>query len=1190
MQSSDLEALILNYMNDISPVKHHIQSFNEFITVGLPHIGKNIFAIDRTVKNDRNQTLFDRKWKSTRIKVKFIQLEVGDPIYSTLAGQTQILYPSVCRNNLSSYVAPLSIGAKITFIAQLENDRIEKKKVYIPMIQFSSVPIMVRSIKCSTYDESKSILFNMNEDPYDIGGYFIINGQEWVIDALENIKFNSPHLRKHMTDREIVRCEFISQSGGAFENSSQIIIKYMKDGMINIVIRSTKFVEMEIPFYIIYRLFGMTSDKDITETIIFENDNTLSRQMKYIIENAFHVSAGEFARIQYVTNHVQVVTEVAEILATKAPKKSSYQLMDNVVRNLNTNLLSSMDNIFIPHMGLNQSDRLKKIKFLGLLIRKTILVSLEMINESDRDSYSRKRVYTAGVSLAKMFKSMFNSTVVSPIKRNLIRLIVDNSFEKIRDEQIVNEFRNAIQQSKLGKSLETAITTGNKAEDSTLGRQNAFKRISSQLMERKNQLHVISTIRNITTHSMLNTAKQSARSDQMRRVHPSFTGFICPIQSAETGTPVGMKKQMALSCSVTNSDDEFIFKEFLLRDPDIIKLNDIVTHMTNIFVNGEWIGCCQKPILLVNKYKEYRRKGQHISKYTSIIWDPVSDDIQFWLDLGRLYRPLLIVYNNIDEYDKAINDGGHIEFSQYIKITPAHIKKLRINEIKIDDLVAEGIVEYITPDEQEQCLIAPSLDKLMSHSNDVVQRYTHCDIAISQCGYAALMSILGNYTQPVRSTLVTAQTRHAGGWYSMNAPHRLDINRYMQYSTETPLIPTITNQMVMSNGSNIIMAYMCTGDNQEDSTELNKASCDRGLFAGTFYKVHKIIVEPDEIIQTPIPHLTKHIRAGASYGNLIDGIIAVGSIVTKGTVLVSKLSRLPESDKSEYQYEDRSVVYKKSEPVCVIAVLRPTNGKSFCIIKISSYRIIAIGDKMSSRSGCKTIVAKRRRQSDMPFTESGMTPDIIINPHSVPTRMVIGQIIENVMSSIAAKKGIVPDGTMFRNINQYEISNELLKYGFRANGKVRMFNGKSGDWFDTAIYIGPSFQQRLQKFIIDDTILTGDVCSTDAITGLPVGSSAGGGGLRIGEYGAWVLESHGAMINLMEKFHDDGDGRPLYICKTCGHVAIYNATYNKHICNICRDMSEIYRVESTRTANIILNELEASNIDVTFKLQPIQSW
>lgn len=1193
LSKEDMLEFIYATIYQFGLIGHNIDGYNELVTSGINKIMTQLFDIDRTISNDK----LNDPIKTFRIQIKFYNVQIGKPKCVTyIPGKYSDLTPYTARLSGVPYAGTITLQATSILTANYENGQIDVKTTEIPVFQIGEFPIMIGSVKCNTHNVTKACLKQLNEDPVDFGGYFITKRGEYIVDLLENIRYNSVHTHLQMGYKEYVRSEFLSQPGGAFDNSSMLTVRYNENGQITIEINSMSSEKIKLPFYVIYRLFGMTSDRDITSTIVFDMNDTsiITTRILEILEIAFHLTESVHTDLMYDINHESVVQKVSRYMTML-----KYNNVEGVIQYINNNTLKNLDQIILPHMGNTPNTRINKLRFIGLIIYKTLLVYFKIIPPIDRDSYRNKRVHGSGISLAKAFKTQVNNSIVNPIYKQFKKELKNNAWNNITHNTVYEVFKEALATSELNKAMEQAITSGNKTI--IIKRKASTNRVSSQVLERKNILNTCSALRTVVTQNAGNSSKQTDRADMMRRVHPTYTGYICVAQSADSGEKVGMRKQLAITATVCTAEEVLPFKNKLMED--IIPLNDIsnedILHrkLARVFINGNWVGCHERSYELVKKYRYYRRTKQFVEPRTTIYWDSNINEVEFWLDVGRLIRPLLIVDSNIDEYDQALRDvfnkkpgAKRIEFVQNIRLTKKHIQLLNTKEITLNDLIDEGIVEYIAPEEQENCLIAESIDELRKNKNNVVMQYTHCDIEQAILGLAALISPYGNHTQPARITHSTNHARQSGGWYALNFPFRTDKNRFFQFYNEIPLVKTITNDLLPTNGSNIIIAYTSYGgNNQEDSAIVCQASIDRGLFNGAFFRYELVEKKKGEEFMNPKSEITKNSKTNASYEKLENGFIKEGSIVRYGDVLVGKVIKLTNTSSDQiYQYIDRSIIYKLTEPAVVERVLLPkdVNDEVFGIIKLRYERPLRTGDKLSSRCGNKSIVASILQQSDMPFTESGMTPDLIINPHSFPSRMTIGQLIETTVGKICARKGAITNGTSFLPIDYSKIIDELLSLGYRYNGLERMYNGMTGEYFDSAIFIGPNLEQRIQKFVLDDEQVVAGSGPTDATTGQPLGGKHVQGGLKVGEMEQWALVSHGAMLNMYEKISTDSDGRIMHICRNCGNLAVLNEYKEIYICKICEEYADIVAVETTKSAMLFVEELAASNISMKFGVTP----
>lgn len=1189
----DMLSCMLAFVKGIGLVDHNISGFNELITKGINKIMTQQFAINRIITNTRAGEPITH----FKINIRFKNAKIGYPTRTVFMANCTELHPTSSRKDGHPYSGAITLEATVELTAIYNNSAPEVKTIHVPTFQIGEFPIMVGSERCITHQMTREALKQCEEDPNDPGGYFIAKRGEYSVDLLENIRYNSMHTHLNMVYNELVRTEFLSQPGGSFSNSSMLTVRYYVSGQLTIEISSTVSSKIALPFYIIYRLFDMCSDIDIAKTIVFDiNDkSTITKRILEVLNKAFHLADSAYSGLIYEKNKTAIIEKIGHLISSHAASQKN-DSSENFTKYINNEVINSLDKVILPHMGETENSRIKKLRYIGLIIHKTLLVHFGVLSPVDRDSYHNKRVHGAGISLAKTFKTLTNSCLVTPLYKQFRKTLGTNQWSEITENAVFDIFKTVIatNASDLTKGLIQPLVVGNQAVIIT-GRKVTNNRVSCQLLERKNMLNVYSSERTVVTQTTGNSSKQTKRADLMRRVQSSYSGFICVAQSADSGEKVGMRKQLAMTSSVCSEGETVILKDKLIGE--IIPLDKVQSEimlrdkLARVFVNGEWIGCCKDPHLLVKKFRLMRRKKEGIEPKTTIYHNFTTNEIDFWLDVGRLTRPLFIVDNNIDEYDKMIRSGKKINFVQNIRLTPAHVTKLKQKKLSIDDLLNEGLIEYISPEEQENCYIAESIDELKKNKNNVYNQFTHCDIEQAILGLAALISPYGNHTQPARITHSTNHARQAGGWYAFNYPYRTDKNRFFQFYNEMPLVKTVVYDLLPSNGMNVIIAYASYGgDNQEDSAIVSQASVDRGLFNGVMFKTEIVELKKGELFTTPDATITKGLKQGVNYAKLENGFIRKGSVVRLGDVMVGRVEKINKqnSDTSIYQYIDKSVVYKPDEPAIIDDVLRlrGVDDQEFCVVKLRYERPLRTGDKLASRCGNKSIVATLLSESDMPFTEDGLKPDIIINPHSFPTRMTIGQLIETTMGKICAKKGIITDGTSFLPIDHYKIMEELVELGFRYNGQERMYNGKTGEYFDTSIFIGPNLEQRIQKFVLDDEQVVAGSGPTDPTTGQPLGGKHLQGGLKIGEMEEWAICSHGAMFNSYEKLSTDSDGRKMYICRNCGNFAVFNEYHNIYLCKICNEYADIVEIDGSKSAQLVIEELAASNIGIKFEVTP----
>lgn len=1195
MEETDLLSLLKLMITSESFVNHNIKGYNELLDGGINQIVSHLFSIDRLVSNERVQTIEDSKISQYHIQAKFHDVTIDYPSYTVYTkGKQAKLYPNNSRNSGRAYASLVHFRATITLTAFYKDGHQSVKTVTTTKFPLGNLPIMVGSSRCHTNNCTPSMKFELEEDPTDKGGYFILKGHEYTIDLSENIKYNITHLHKNAHSSEFVRAEFLSQPGGPFENSSQVRIKYRTDGQILIEINSIKFEKVKLPFFMIYKFFGMMSDEEITKTIVYdiEDKSKITQEMLIILNGAFHLASKEFMPYIYSNDQEEIIKLIATKIVNHMPM-DKIQNDEAAMKYAIGYAINGLDEIFLPHMGKLPSDRIKKLIFLGRIIRNILLCHLGIVPVTDRDNFKNKRIHGAGVSMMKIFKTLVNNNVITPILSALKRLLKNDPWDAINEKIIEVIILGAISND-FSKAIITAITSSKNEQDAN--RRVIANRIASSIFERKNGLNAISSLRTIATVNN-SSSTNTDRARMMRSVHPSMTGFICVSQSNDTGKIVGMRKQLAVTATTCIADDSNLLNAYLCSDNDIIVLTKAdLTDMYRrnfsiVMLNGKWIGFCEHAYKLVQKYRGYRRAGKIMSIHSTIYWDPIKNEVEFWLDVGRIRRPLLIVYNNIEEYDDACRKGKPIEFKQWINLTMDHIKQIRAGKLTLAQLVSMGICEYITVEEQENSFLAPNYTELMENQHNVCKQYTHCDIQQSILGIVAHVSPFAGYTQPARITMCTNHARQAGGWYAMNFPFRADKNRFFQFYCEQPLVMTLANEYILPNNNNVIIAYLSYGgDNQEDSAIISKAAADRGMFAGVFFKYEMGSIDfRNETFCNPNPAITKNMKPGANYSKLENGVIKAGSVVKKDDILIGITSKITNAKKDDqFQFIDKSIIYKQNEPCYVedILTLRNDNDELFVVVKLRFRRFITVGEKLSSRSGNKSIVAKTLSESDMPFTESGLKPDLIVNMHSFPTRMANGQLIEGNFEKVCAASAKFYDGTAFLKANLQALTDDLMGHGFRYNGKERMYNGRTGEYFDAAIFIGPTAEQRLQKFVLDDEQVVGISGPTDQRTGQTRGGKHVQGALKVGEMEEHCFDSHGSMQMLYEAVHIDADGRETYICRGCGYNGVYKQIKGIYMCNHCGSNADLVKVETTKSAMLVAKELESANIQMRYGLRP----
>lgn len=936
-------------------VHHHISSANDLYNIGIPQIITQVFKVEKDIIPKRTSTPEDKMVERVHVLIKFTDVFIERPTtINYYSGKEEVLYPNAALNGDKTYSANLRVNANITATAYMNNGTKKVRTDEIKRFKLCRVPVMVKSVLCNTYNCSKETLMQLHEDPSDPGGYFIIKGIEWSIDCIENILFNQIRVFKNEGyNKEIMRVEFVSKPGDSNQNSDYCRIRLLNDNQLTCEVVRNNLKGVQIPFYLLFRVLGWSSDKQMFDNIVYGYGNDISTNMINYVIDCINAKYTRISGGRYVYNQTDVMKLIIDDLKYTEFK---YLELDKKPENYHIamdKLFNLLDTYFLPHIGLTVESRPQKLRYLGLIIRKLFLVKMGNMEPTDRDSYKSKRLHAAGTSYAKTFKTYFNASIIQQIKRRLVKDFRSMTFSQV---DLASSVKSSVYGADFERSIMQAITSGNKSRIK-VNKKSQTNRLSSQLIDRKNQIAMISTLRQVTAPNT-DSSKQSERANKMRRVHMSFLGYIGMCYSSD-GEKVGINKQLALFASILGSTSSIVIKKILMDDSEMIPLDKTTPTMIyekdlrNVYVNGEWIGCVKDCLSLVKKYRKMRRDFK-INPLTTIYWDNTQDEAYFWVDVGRPVRPLMIVYNNKRDPEKfPANSYKKGKFTQGIGIGRKIIDGLNTKKYNMQYLIRNNLVEYITTEEQENCYVCPYFDQLRQNKNNELKEYTHCDIPQSLMSLSTITGPFANHNSPPRITFQGNQCRQTCGVFALNWPFRCDKDTFLQYVCETPLVKTVASKYIFPNGSNVMVAIACySGYNQEDSLVINKGSIDRGLFNGCKFTFKKTELEQREEFGNPDIATTSDIKAG-SYAKLKEGIIKKGTHIEKGDAIIGKYVRLPKTSEQELPMSDRSIIYKEQEKGIVhsVTVDRNEDDERFCKVCIRKPRRVSIADKFSSRAG-----------------------------------------------------------------------------------------------------------------------------------------------------------------------------------------------------------------------------------------------
>jgi DNA-directed RNA polymerase II subunit RPB2 len=1099
-------------------IDHHIESYNDLIDNILPKIISNIFPLKINVKKSNIDT----------IKLSIDNIRLERPFYTEKNGCSRVMTPHIAR--LKKYTYSLQVIVDIT----IENIFDNNNSLYnLKNIILCKIPIVVKSKYC-VYKEDV-----FNECKYDTGGYLIINGNEKVLITQEKVVPNIIHL--YPSPNNNTKYKFISE----VKSSSPIAFGVVKTCSIRLTNKSIiydrklyiKFprIKKDLPISIIFRALGCLTDKEILYYIIdndgSEIDNLLIKMLnKTLCENENIYTSMD--SISYISNHINL---------------SNNSFSNDIKIDYTKNIIK---NDLLPHLD---SD-LKKLHYLGLMINKLLKYSLGLIEPSNRDSYNNKRMEVAGVLMGNLIYQGLNK-ISKDIKLYINKNISDDTLS-IKDNQLINELNisKIIKPNYIENILKSALATGNWGLKNTINRQGV-----SQVLNRLTSMSTISHLRRIST-----PIDSSGKLIGPRKLQNTQWGYICPSETPE-GHSIGVVKNFSVTCEITKDID--IDPILYYMNDYIIEINkiDIFKHNKNkfikLFINGDIIGYIKHPDLFVIDFKKHRT-NKCIHYHSSIHWDIKYNTIYIFTDKGRCIRPLISnINNNIPDIKEFL--------------------KLSWNEI-----INLNIIEYIDIHETDNTLIGISIDKKDKN-------YTHYELDPSFILGVLSSSIpFLNHNQAPRNTYQSAMGKQAIGIPMTNFNKRYDTFSHILYYPQRPLVKTkmmkYFNNDELPAGINVVVAIATySGYNQEDSVIINQSAIDRGLFSSTFYRTYKDEERKDQLsgLEDNLckPDMNKLLHPKPCNYNKLNsnGLVDENTYVSSEDIIIGKTTPLYKN--KNYLYRDSSTAPRSNENGFIDKNIISINndGFRFCNTTIRKTKIPQIGDKFSSRHGQKGTVGMVYRQEDMPRTKDGIVPDIIMNPHAVPSRMTIAQLLECILGKTCSNYGFNGDGTGFNNTDVNDIINTLEKAGYEGTGNEILYDGFTGEQLKTSIYIGPTYYQRLKHMSADKvhSRASGPIVS---MTRQPAEGRLSHGGLRFGEMERDCMIAHGASYFLKERLMDVSDKYSVIICNECNMICTGNHEDNIYECKKCNNYGDFTKIYIPYACKLFLQELMAMSIGPRF--------
>ena len=842
------------------------------------------------------------------------------------------------------------------------------------------------------------------------------------------------------------------------------------------------------------------------------------------------VNLYEFTNLQTPEQAMMYIAEKTSLQGTQK------EILDRINQRI--------DSYFLPHIGLKKENRLEKAISLCKFIKQFLISKENPENLTDKDHYANKRVRLSGDLLADLFR----------VNLNILVRDIKHSLQKIKKRKKFYSIKTIAKSTLFTHRIESAIATGN-----WIGERSGV----TQNMDKTNYLAILSQLQRVS--SMLPGEQENFMA---RTLHPTHYGRFCPVETPE-GTEIGLRKNLAIFARIStiNKLDDDKFKKLL---EEIGMQKELGGTGSDIFYNGRFIGSIENPELFVMELKE-KRRHEGIPMELSIMYDESLNNILLSTEVGRVLRPLIIIENGESRLKKD------------------HLELLRNGTINWNDLIKQGIIEYLDAAEEENSLVA-LVEK------DITPEHTHQEIdKIDFLGVVTSLVPYINYNSCSKLIKGSKGYKQALGLYAANFLCRLDTDVSILHYSQKPIVRSFIYDTLNINpaGQNVVVAVMThQGYNMQDALILNQGSVDRGLGRSTYFRPYDSVELnypgglKDEII-IPDKEISGY-RLEESYRFLEDdGIAYPEAKMGASDVVIGKIS--PPKFLSEVREisvkskkEASSVIRQEEEGIVdAVFITEDDQGNKIVQVRTRDQRIPELGDKFATPHGQKGVVGAILPENDVPFTSKGVKPDILFNPHGLPGRMTVGYLIELLAGKVGCLSGKIMDGTGFSGQKIEDLENQLRELGFRDDGKETLYNGITGEMFEVKIYTGNMYYLKL-KYMVSNKIHARASGKIALLTRQPIEGRAKGGALRLGEMEQQALVAHGASLLLKERY--DSDKVVINICTRCGAIAIDDSIRGKIVCPLCSSM-DTEPVEMSYAFKLLMEELQSLHITTKFNLK-----
>ncbi len=1204
-----MKELVDAFFKEINVVSHHLESYNEFIPtrdnpnnraqkiidnirIGYDETNWGIIKLDPEkvdgreiiIRVGRKRTDDDRIDPESERTLKLKRPDVQEA-----SGQRHHLTPMEARLRDMHYEASLELSFSII------EDGHESDPLWIPI---GKLPVMIGSKNCNLHPDNidgtmeemlgtdieetekmdyEEKLIALDEDPKDPMGYFIIGGTERNLMAVEDMASNRIMCEVNKRyGRQIEVAKIFSQRHGY---RALTVMERKKDGTIAVSIPSTR---GEIPLIILMKALGLDEDTDLYNAIVKDPD------MAYTVLANIEMAQDEE---EYSPGGVYEQQDALSYLERKFAQGQAEEYRKRKIESI-------LDRSLLPHLGDEEKDRKKKALFLGRMAQAILDLKSGKRTADDKDHYANKRLKLAGDLIADLFRV------------SLVNLLKDLKYQIERNYSRKGEIRisSSIRPDLMTNKIQHAMATGN-----WVGGRTGL----SQLLDRTTNMSSISHLRRVKS-----PLSRSQPHFEARELHATQWGRLCPNETPE-GQNCGLVKTSALIIDVAKGTD-VMDVQWKLYDIGLEKMGE--ENKDRVFINGDLVGVTEDPRVFTDKVREKRRDGS-ISDQVNIRYDGNMNEVIINCGEGRVRRPLLIVENG------------------QIKLTSEMMEDLISGRIGIKDLFDKGIMEWMDAEEEEDiyvCMLpfkmpprCRACDKPLAPPDVRWKNMgdTKADSAILECKTCGEemdnelllekdhthleldpVLVLGASTGLIpysphnaapRCSMGANMLKQSLGMPASNYRLRPDTREHLLHYPQLSLLQTKSMEFVNYNerpaGQNFVVTVMSYhGYNMEDALIFNRASIDRGLGRSSFFRTYTTEERrypggQEDHFEIPDPDV-RGARSDQFYKYLDeDGLINPETKVDGGDVLVGKTSppRFLEEDTDFMAPQKRRETSKIVRPrekgwVDSIMLTESSDGSRVVKAKVRDQRIPELGDKFASRHGQKGVIGRLVEPEDLPFTEDGLVPDLILNPHAIPSRMTVGHVLEMLGGKVASLDGRFVDGTPFSGEKEESLRSALMKAGFKHNGTEIFYDGRTGKMLQSEVFVGVIYYQKLHH-MVSGKLHMRSRGPVQILTRQPTEGRSRQGGLRFGEMERDCLIGHGAAMVIKDRLLDQSDGTTEYICGNpdCGHVAVLDSN-DELRCPVCSERSNVHNIQTSYAFKLLMDELRSLGVTMRLQLEDLK--